>query len=87
MNERISTRCTAFAGNRRIASGELGSVALAVKNVVDQGNQEPVLVFDDSTSALIELDLRGTAGDVTQRLERAAEHAGTAGSVSAIRFV
>ena len=81
MNERISTRCTAFAGNRRIASGELGSVALAVKNVVDQGNQEPVLVFDDSTSALIELDLRGTAGDVTQRLERAAEHAGTAGSV------
>ena len=81
MSEWISTRCTAFAGSNCIASGKLGSVALAVKKVVDQGTQEPVLVFDDSTGALIELDLRGTAGDVTRRLEQAAEPAGAASSV------
>ena len=81
MSEWISTRCTAFAGSNCIASGKLGSVALAVKKVVDQGAQEPVLVFDDSTGALIELDLRGTAGDVTRRLEQAAEPAGAASSV------
>lgn len=80
MSEWISTRCTAFTGSRCIASGELGSVALAVKKVVDQGAQEPILVFDDSTSALIELDLRGTASDVTRRLERRADQAGVAES-------
>ncbi len=68
MNTSTSEHCTAFAGGRRIASGELKVVALAVKTVVDQGDTEPILVFDDATSALIELDLRGTPNDVAQRL-------------------
>ena len=64
MSEWIATPCTAFAGDRLLASGKLGSVALAVKKWVGQGAQEPILVFDDHTSALIDLDLRGTAADV-----------------------
>lgn len=70
MSEWIATPCTAFAGDRLLASGKLGSVALAVKKWAGQGAQEPILVFDDHTSALIELDLRGTAADVTRRLEQ-----------------
>ena len=47
-------------GSRRIASGSLEEVALAAKAVVDQGQSSPVLVFDDATSEVIDLDLRGT---------------------------
>lgn len=72
MSEWIATACIAFVGSRLLASGELGSVALAVKKRVDQGDSEPILVFDNRTSALIELDLRGTAADVTRRLEHTA---------------
>jgi hypothetical protein len=60
--------CTAFEGSRRIASGDVGQVALKVKEVVDRGGQDAVLIFDDDTSQLVELDLRGTAGDVMARL-------------------
>jgi hypothetical protein len=74
MNASTSGHCTAFEGGRRIACGELKAVALAVKKVVDQGELAPVLVFDDATSALIELDLRGTPTDVVQRLAQKPEH-------------
>lgn len=60
--------CTAFEGSRRIASGDVSHVALKVKEAVDRGGQDAVLVFDDDTSQLVELDLRGTAGDVMARL-------------------
>jgi len=56
--------CTAFAGTRRIASGPLEEVAVAVKEIVDRGQTAPVLVFDDWTSAVIDLDLRGMVGTV-----------------------
>jgi len=63
-----TTRCTAFEGSRRIASGELAEVALATKAVVERGERGPVLVFDDETSEPIELDLRGSPDDVLARL-------------------
>jgi hypothetical protein len=50
--------CTAFAGHRQIASGTLGSVAEAARALVHGGEQAPVLVFDDATGAVIDLDLR-----------------------------
>ncbi|MCX5571647.1 MULTISPECIES: DUF2239 family protein [Kaistia] len=59
--------CTAFQGLRRIASGLLPDVALKSKEAVDQGG-EPVLLFDDDTSRLIEVDFRGSAGEVLARL-------------------
>jgi hypothetical protein len=62
------SRCTAFEGTRRVASGELAQVALKAKGVVDGGKQ--VLIFDDATSEAIEVDFRGTAVDVLSRLTR-----------------
>jgi hypothetical protein len=69
MNPHANT-CTAFEGVRRIASGALKDVALAVRQVVEHGEQAPVLVFDDVTSQPIEFDLRGTADEVVARLLR-----------------
>jgi len=62
------TRCTAFEGSRRIASGDLLEVARRTKEILDRGGFEPVLIFDDATSEQIELDFRGTAEDVLKRL-------------------
>jgi len=43
-------------------------VALAVKQVLERGEQAPVLVFDDTTAAPVEFDLRGTAQEILARL-------------------
>ena len=69
MKDQDFGRCTAFEGVRRIASGELGQVALRAKEVIDRGETAPVLIFDDVTSELIEVDFRGTAEDVVERIE------------------
>ncbi|HEY9131616.1 MAG TPA: DUF2239 family protein [Dyella sp.] len=61
--------CTAFAGTRRLASGALADVALAVKRVIDAQAEMPVLIFDDSNARQIELDLRGSEQDVLARLQ------------------
>lgn len=74
MSESISPHCIAFEGSRCIASGELKTVALAVKKIADRSASEPVLVFDDDTGELIELDLRGTPNDVVQRLDQKPDH-------------
>jgi len=68
MEERYQTRCTAFEGSRCIALGELAHVALKTKEVIDKGERAPVLIFDDITSELIEVDFRGTSEDVLKRL-------------------
>ncbi|HWQ53278.1 MAG TPA: DUF2239 family protein [Bryobacteraceae bacterium] len=60
------TSCTAFEGSRRIASGELREVAWKAKEAVDRG--EPVLIFNDETSQVIEVDFRGAVNDVVRRL-------------------
>ena len=62
------TPCTAFEGPRLIASGPLEEVAIAVKRVVDRRERGPVLIFEDGSAETIELDLRGTVGDVVKRL-------------------
>lgn len=62
--------CTAFAGSRRIATGDLAEVALKAKELVDRGGPAPVLIFDDLTSEQLEVDLRGSAKDVLARLEK-----------------
>lgn len=72
----IATPCTAFAGHRRIASGLLGEVALTIKAGVFA---DPVLVFDDSSGRVVDLDLRGTDAEVLARLGPvAADRAGAA---------
>lgn len=60
--------CTAFEGVRRLASGALKDVALAVKAATERDGGASVLIFDDQTSRPIELDLRGSPSDVLARL-------------------
>lgn len=50
--------CTAFAGPRRIASGPFAEVALKAKRAIVRGGRAPVLVFDDATGEVIDLDFR-----------------------------
>jgi hypothetical protein len=60
--------CIAFEGSRRIASGKLAHVALKAKEVLDRGERGPVVIFDDQTSHVIEVDFRGTGKEVVERL-------------------
>lgn len=67
MNE---NECTAFEGTRIVASGDVLHVATKTKEVIDRTqNQHSILIFDDHSSELIEIDFRGSLGDVLKRLE------------------
>ena len=68
MSDQVAPSCTAFEGPRRLASGSLSEVALAVKAAVDGGSLQPLLVFDDASGQVIDFDLRGTQADVIARL-------------------
>ena len=68
MNDRLQTPCTAFEGSRRLASGTLGEVVLAVKARLETHPEAPVLVFSDETGKVLDLDTRGTAQEVLARL-------------------
>lgn len=58
---------TAFAGQRRLAAGSAGDVALAVKRY-EAGPDQPVLIFDDATGRAVDFDLRGEDREILARL-------------------
>ncbi len=60
--------CTAFEGERILARGPLPQVALAVRARLDQDEQSAILTFEDATGRIVDLDLRGTAAEITARL-------------------
>lgn len=62
--------CTSFEGMHRIATGTLHEVVLRTKEVLERGEKAPVLIFDNVSSELIEIDFRGTAADVLGRLAK-----------------
>ncbi|HSZ59416.1 MAG TPA: DUF2239 family protein [Tepidisphaeraceae bacterium] len=62
---------SSFQGHHLIASGQPAEVALATRGVIDAGSDEPVLVFNDTTGEQIELDLRGTAEEISTRYQEA----------------
>ncbi len=64
----VQTHCTAFDGKKCVASGGLKEVALSAKQVLDQNASAAVLIFDDLTSEVIEVDFRGTSEEVLKRL-------------------
>lgn len=68
----LDTPSTAFEGSRCIASGALREVALATKPVVDSWassiSPPPILIFEDASSEVVELDWRGTLADFEARL-------------------
>lgn len=69
MTESPTTCCTGFAGTKRIASGDLLRVALKAKAVMDRDKWAQILIFDDVTSNLVEVDFRGSPEDVLRRIK------------------
>jgi hypothetical protein len=61
---------TAFQGQRRLASGPLAEVALAVKRAEAAA---PTAIFSDSTGRAIDLDLRGFDAEISARLDPSAQ--------------
>jgi hypothetical protein len=68
MNPGPDAAYIAFDGDRRIAAGTLRDVARATKATLDRRKDASILVFDDRTSSLVEIDFRGSIDDVMARL-------------------
>ena len=68
MDPGVDVAFIAFAGDRRIAAGDLRDVARAAKEVLDRDKAVSILVFDGRTSGPIDLDFRGSLEDVLARL-------------------
>src|SRR4051794_8336834 len=66
----VSETFTAFEGPRRLLSGPLGEVALAVK-AAERDGSEPIAIFSDATGRAIDLDLRGADQEILARLPQA----------------
>jgi uncharacterized protein len=60
--------CTAFVGRRLLASGPVEEVAAKAKHRLDRGADENLLIFDDASGRLVEIDFRGTVEDVVRRV-------------------
>ncbi len=58
MTSETETTCTVFQGTRRVASGALETVAPAALALMKADGLEPVLVFDDCSGRVVDLDLR-----------------------------
>jgi len=67
------TLCTAFVGVQRLTTGPLPEVAVAARAALAADPTLPLLVFNDATGAVVDLDLRGSEADVRARLEPTAE--------------
>lgn len=55
--------CTAFAGPRLLRAGPRHEVAATVREALCSSSTETVLVFDDRTGKLVDIDPRGDAAD------------------------
>lgn len=73
MKPQIDRSYTAFVDTKMVASGNVMDVALKVKKYLKDDNKASVLIFDDLTSAQIDLDLRGTTDATIRRLEKLLE--------------
>lgn len=80
-----SSTCSAFADTRCVAQGDLHSVAVAVKQLIDQGELAHILIFDDVTSEPVEVDFRGSLKAVLGRLPQPAVAEGVAAEEVAVR--
>lgn len=59
---------TSFDGWKRIACGNLETNALAVKRAMESGPSGPLLIFNDDTGGVLDVDLRGTDAEALARL-------------------
>jgi hypothetical protein len=74
-DQETESRWIAFAGGRCLAEGPPDVVAPAAKAHADAHPEVSFLVFDASTSAPVELDLRGSAAAVRTRYSQAVSSA------------
>src|SRR3954466_10911441 len=58
----------AFEGDRRIATGDLREVARSAKVALGRQPHASILIFNGSTSALVDVDFRGSVDDVVARI-------------------
>ncbi|VVE26051.1 DUF2239 family protein [Pandoraea terrigena] len=68
MPDPLTQSCTAFAGRRLLLAGPLAEVAMKVKQSAE--GADTVLVFDDATGRVIDLDLRGSDAEILERLSQ-----------------
>lgn len=59
---------TVFAGHRRLARGPLRAVVPALAAAARAEPAAPLLVFDDATGRVVDVDLRGGEADILARL-------------------
>lgn len=69
---------TAFRDTTRIASGPLAAVALTVKAAIAAAPTAAILVFDDATGKVVDLDLRGGDAEIAARYTSLGSDAATA---------
>jgi hypothetical protein len=62
---------TAFVGQRRLATGPIADVALAVRSA-EARSTEALLIFSDASGRAVDFDLRGSERDVLARLTKLA---------------
>jgi len=62
----------AFEGEHRVGAGYLAEVARTAKQLLDQRKDAAILVFNGRTSALVDIDFRGSVDDVLARLPKPA---------------
>ena len=67
MSNEADSLFTVFVGSRQLAHGTLAEVALKAKKSLERGEASPLLVFEDATGRVIDLDLRGNPEDVRRR--------------------
>lgn len=61
MSTTAHSHCTAFDGERLLASGPCEEVSAAAQRAVAAGSHGPVLVFDDHSGRVVDLDPRPSA--------------------------
>ncbi|WLE62730.1 DUF2239 family protein [Burkholderia plantarii] len=74
MSDTVSLpRYTGFEGATHLASGDLATVALAIRRAARAADAPPVLLFDNATGRAIDVDLRGSDDEIRARFAAEAE--------------
>jgi hypothetical protein len=68
MSQQPTASYVAFEGDSRIAAGNPLDVVRAVKALLDRRKGVSILVFDGVTGGPVDIDFRGSVGDVLARL-------------------
>jgi uncharacterized protein len=68
MNPAPEAAYIAFEGDRCIGSGDLREVARSARQALGRQPHASILIFSGTTSALVDVDFRGTVDDVVARI-------------------